>query len=974
MPSLKQTSAAGGIVSQQLLGRSDQQRYVSGFRVLRNAIVTRYGTVENRTGTEYVGTATNPTEQNRLIKFVFNNQVAYLLEFSDGYIVPYRNGARISTVGAPAYAGGTSYILGNVVTSVGITYVCIQAGTGHTPASSPTFWFALAGDKLVIPSAILQAMLGDFQTVQQNDVMTIVEQAVHPQVLTRFSDTQWTFAPFLLTTGISPPSGVGLSIGVGPSTLPAAPTGLVAIGGVAATPKDNYLVTAFLQGSGAGSQSAVSATAQSSDGKATVGTPVVLAWNASAVDGYAVYKLNAINGTYGIIALVPALVSPTWTDRGEFNSGLPPGDPITVPTCVRSAPLGTPGNITFRYVVTAVDALTGAESLASAEASATGRTPTEANPNIISWSSVSGAGSYRIYSIVGGVPGFIGTTTEPTTAFPDKGYTPDTVIQPPAELDLFATSDDYPAVVGYYQQRIGFANTISVPTQVNLSRVGNPYNFTVSAPVQDDDAVSFSIAGQRNNSVQHLIDLGKLIIHTAGSEYVANGNINNAITPLGIGLVRQGSSGASSVPPVNIGNTDIFVQARGGYMRDLRYEIQSTSFAGKDMTVFAPDLLDGRTIVSMDWEQIPHPIIWAALDDGTLLGLTYSREQDLWSWHEHLFVNGQVEQVCTVPEGTTDVVYLTVKRTINGTETRYIEKIAARDFTTVEEAYFVDCGLQYDGRNTGSDTITATSVSGGWTPTDVILLTASAPTFIDPTDVGNAIVLQRLADGTTFDAYGKRIQAGTVIDEVTLNIITYLTTTTVEAVPQGTLAAWAQVALTSWGKAVRAFSGLDHLEGESISVLADGNVAASPLALNPDGTQKYPDIIVTAGAFALTDPALIVSAGLPMQTDIQTMPVENAQGETISNKQITVRECCPIFFKSRGGLFGQDPFHLREWKQPRAQPPETVVLGEPVQLWTGPALIPIQGTPQPTGQVWIRNVDPLPFGFSAITVTADVGR
>lgn len=42
--------------------------------------------------------------------------------------------------GSSTYAAGTAYALLDQVVSAGIKYVCIQAGTGNTPASSPTFW------------------------------------------------------------------------------------------------------------------------------------------------------------------------------------------------------------------------------------------------------------------------------------------------------------------------------------------------------------------------------------------------------------------------------------------------------------------------------------------------------------------------------------------------------------------------------------------------------------------------------------------------------------------------------------------------------------------------------------------------------------------------------------------------------------------------------------------------------------------
>lgn len=42
--------------------------------------------------------------------------------------------------GSTTYSAGTAYAVGDQIVSSGIKYVCIQAGTGQTPASSPLFW------------------------------------------------------------------------------------------------------------------------------------------------------------------------------------------------------------------------------------------------------------------------------------------------------------------------------------------------------------------------------------------------------------------------------------------------------------------------------------------------------------------------------------------------------------------------------------------------------------------------------------------------------------------------------------------------------------------------------------------------------------------------------------------------------------------------------------------------------------------
>jgi hypothetical protein len=69
--------------------------------------------------------------------------------------------------------------------------------------------------------------------------------------------------------------------------------------------------------------------------------------------------------------------------------------------------------------------------------------------------------------------------------------------------------------------------------------------------------------------------------------------------------------------------------------------------------------------------------------------------------------NAVVESIATIP-GTADEddLYMIVKRTINGSTVRYIEYLSNYEFgTNIDNAYFVDCGLTYDGT-------AATSISG----------------------------------------------------------------------------------------------------------------------------------------------------------------------------------------------------------------------------------------------------------------------
>jgi len=101
-------------------------------------------------------------------------------------------------------------------------------------------------------------------------------------------------------------------------------------------------------------------------------------------------------------------------------------------------------------------------------------------------------------------------------------------------------------------------------------------------------------------------------------------------------------------------------------------------------------------------------VIWAIRADGTLLGVTYRREEEVVAWHKHViggtFNGGQaiVESIATLPsDNGEDELYIIVKRTINGTTKRYVELMRPFNFGGVTTgAFFVDGGLRYSGAAT----------------------------------------------------------------------------------------------------------------------------------------------------------------------------------------------------------------------------------------------------------------------------------
>ena len=125
-----------------------------------------------------------------------------------------------------------------------------------------------------------------------------------------------------------------------------------------------------------------------------------------------------------------------------------------------------------------------------------------------------------------------------------------------------------------------------------------------------------------------------------------------------------------------------------------------------DLTILAEHVASGG-LTDMVWQQEPELILWFVHSDGTLVGLTYDRANGAVGWHQHpLGDSGVVESITAIPSGAEDQVYVSVKRTIDGSTVRHICYLKPIDFgTDIEDAFFVDSGLTY----TGSDT---TSITG----------------------------------------------------------------------------------------------------------------------------------------------------------------------------------------------------------------------------------------------------------------------
>lgn len=150
--------------------------------------------------------------------------------------------------------------------------------------------------------------------------------------------------------------------------------------------------------------------------------------------------------------------------------------------------------------------------------------------------------------------------------------------------------------------------------------------------------------------------------------------------------------------------------------------------------------------------------------------------------------------------------------------------------------------------------------------------------------------------------------------------------------------------ITYEGEPTDEISGLEHLEGYTVAILADGNV--------------LPQQTVENGKVLLGNKYKKVHVGLPIDAEIKTLPIDfTAQDGTYLSRKKRIAAVTLLLKDSRGGLFGMKENELDEFKWRSNE-----AYGEPISLQTGKFKVTIKSaTYDETQQIIIKQPDPLPM-------------
>lgn len=425
------------------------------------------------------------------------------------------------------------------------------------------------------------------------------------------------------------------------------------------------------------------------------------------------------------------------------------------------------------------------------------------------------------------------------------------------------------------------------------------------------------------------------------------------------------SSGCASIRPVPKGNLLFYIQKEGLILRGLEYDLVYDSYKSVDKNLVSDKITSGgcREIV---FQQGRPDIFWIPKKNGQLIGLTYHETEDVAGWHRTILGgNGKVLSAGIMPRPDNyDQLWLIIERVINGKKKRYVEYIADFvDFLTKEDFYtdelgensdkeryendlyerqklekHLDCCMSYDGSALGSRlnaTITIQKITKSKN---------NLAYFNSDVDIFKADDLDRQIWRLHQEGVGSgraKIVEFINAKQVKCKILKEFD---IDTIPPGV-----------WTLTTANISGLEHLGGETVSVVADGAV--------------HTDCVVENGTIALNTQADVIHIGYGYRGLIKTMNL-NVGGTTGSaqNKARNVYKVVFEFLNALGVKFGTSLYNLDKLDF-RSADSKT---NRPAALFSGEKSKIYDDKTQKRKHVYVVQDSPLPCTIQALDIYMEV--
>ena len=429
----------------------------------------------------------------------------------------------------------------------------------------------------------------------------------------------------------------------------------------------------------------------------------------------------------------------------------------------------------------------------------------------------------------------------------------------------------YPGLSAVYQSRQLYAASLSSPTTIWGSAVAQFDMFDISPNVVDSDPFDFTLTPSHFNyaPIRHLLatHVGLIAMTQENIWLINGGGPTTPITATNVVALPQNYGGASYLRPLRIGDDILYTEGKGFTVRALAYNEVSRSYGSEDRSILSSHLMGvGKEINAWAYQEQPFKVVWGTRTDGALLAFTIVKTEEIYAWCSGgtagMFLNvasfrENVGLPVLLPYNikTADSVYFITQRKIGGRWRRMIERMAQRDFQNLEEAWCLDCAVSTKVDYGDSSLYIELGDNGNWR----LYFNDEYPGLSDRvTDIGDIVY----AAGGIFRTLDTPT-AWWEADALQLPKQVLMETEGKKSIPLG-VGQWSSVTPSA------TVTGLWHMEGEEVSVFADG----IPLD----------NMVVQNGKLTLSAPTARVLVGWGYKAKARTLPL-SAQGQIVEGKR-----------------------------------------------------------------------------------------
>tara|TARA_R100000656_G_C3956541_1_gene129261 strand:- start:664 stop:2718 length:2055 start_codon:yes stop_codon:yes gene_type:complete len=310
--------------------------------------------------------------------------------------------------------------------------------------------------------------------------------------------------------------------------------------------------------------------------------------------------------------------------------------------------------------------------------------------------------------------------------------------------------DNWPAgQPTFFNNRLVFCNTTAEPNAFWCSRSNdfNSHKPTVrDGSVTDSNAINRLITDNQVNAIFWLVvDNADMFAGTSDGPFkIWSGSTTEAFSPTKVKVDKQTRDGAANISPSPAGDSILYVSRSTLKVRELSFSFEKDKHLSANLSLLSEHITKPG-IAHVEYISEPDSLVYCILTDGSLISMTYKRDENVIAWHKQILggTGVEVESLAAVPGigGTFDTLYMIVKRTINSATHRYVEFLENRfepsSLTDKDDAFFVDSGLSYAGGSTS--TITGLTHLEG----EVVTILSEGATHANKTVSSGQITLDR---------------------------------------------------------------------------------------------------------------------------------------------------------------------------------------------------------------------------------------